>query len=280
MSGCDSNTSNPSGGSDPGGSTGGGTRNCTTCTITSQTAVTVPADRARTTIGVGEDVYLTCSEGGVTWTVAGEAGLSGTSGASVTLRAGRSAGSVTATATGPCCSCSITFTVIAPSSTFMGRSPGYVLKHHNGRPDCGFYGQFFLRPDTVSFKNLEVREKNSRCTANGFYLSFNNYTHQPETQTESGWFTMADCIAGQGTPANLDDEIYSGDTRLAGPPFTPGTMTWPIDWEYRVWGGSATALPQFQQQHQVNAAGQCTTSKGGTSPSTVLSDPDGHPWPD
>ncbi|MGA2329324.1 MAG: hypothetical protein ABSH05_23940 [Bryobacteraceae bacterium] len=280
MSGCDSDTSNPDGGVNPGGSTGGGTRNCTTCTITSQTAVTVPADRTRTTIGVGEDVYLTCSEGGVTWTVSGEAVLSGTSGASVTLRAGRNAGSVTATATGPCCTCSITFTVIAPASTFMDRSPGYFLKHHHGRPDCGFFGQFFLRPDTVSFKNLEVREKNSHCTANGFYLPFNNCTHQPATQTESGWFTMSDCRAGQGTPANLNDKIYSGDTGKPGPPFEIGTMTFPIDWEYRVWGGSATALPHFQQQHQVDAAGQCSTSKGGTTESRVPGDPDGHPWPD
>ena len=57
-------------------------------------------------------------------------------------------------------------------------------------------------------------------------------------------------------------------------------MTFPIDWEYRVWGGSATALPHFQQQHQVDAAGQCSTSKGGTTESRVPGDPDGHPWPD
>ena len=280
MSGCNSDSSNPGGGSNPGSGPGSTTTGCTSCTITSQTAVTVPANRSRTTIGVGEDVYLTVSPGPGTWSVAGEGVFNSNSGTSVSFRAGRNPGTVVITAAGSGCSCSITFTVIAPSATFMGRSPGYVLKHHNGRPDCGFFGQFFLRPDTVSFKNLEVREKNSHCTANGFYLPFNNCTHQPSTQTESAWFTMHDCIAGQGTPANLDDRIYSGYTGEPGPPFQPGTMTWPIDWEYRVWGGPATALPQFQQSHVVDGPGQCTTSKGGTSETTVLSDPTGAPWPD
>jgi hypothetical protein len=280
MSGCDSDSSDPLDGSDPTASTGGATRNCTKCTITSQTAVTAPADRTRTTIGVGEDVYLYCSEGGVTWTLGGWGALSSDSGASVTFRAGGDAGMAVITATGARCVCSIIFSIIAPASTFMGRAPGYELKHHNGRPDCGFFGQFFLLPDSVSFKNIEVREKNSKCTADGFFQPFDNYSHQGSAQTESPWFTMKDCIAGQGTPANLNDRICSGDTGKPGPPFEAGTMTWPITWEYRVWGGPAIALPQFGQSHAVDASGQCSSSKGGTTVSTVLSDPDGNPWPD
>ena len=271
MSGCDSNTSNPAGGSNPGGPAGGTVQGCHTCTITSQTAVTSPPNQARTTIGVGEDVYLTCSEGGVNWTVSGDAVLSGTSGGSITLRAGRTAGSVTATATGAGCSCSITLTVIAPSAVFMGRAPGTPYKHTQGRPDCGFLGQFFLKPDTVSFINCEVREKNSHCVADGFYLPFNNCTHQPKAQTESAWFTMQDCIVGKGTPANLQDNIYSGDPGT-GPPWTVGNMTFPIDWEYRVWGGAATALPHFKQIHTTDTAGKCTTTKDGTAIYTVPTD--------
>jgi hypothetical protein len=263
---------NPSSGPNPTGSSGGASQPCTACTITSQTVVTVPADRTRTTVGVGEEVNLTCSDGGVNWTVSGAGELNGTSGASVVFRAGRTAGSATVTATGASCTCSITFTVIAPSAVFMGRYPGTPLKHTHGRPDCGFLGQLFLRPDTVSFKNLEVRERNSRSVANGFYQPFNNCTHHPASQTESAWFTMNDCIAGQGTPANLNDTIYSGDPGT-GPPFTAGTMTFPITWEYRVRGGSAQALPNFQQRHEVVAAGTCTSTKDGTSISRVPGDP-------
>jgi hypothetical protein len=157
---------------------------------------------------------------------------------------------------------------------------GADLKHHNGRPDCGYLGEFYLQPDTVSFKNLEVREKNSKCAADGFYKNFNNTSHQPEGQTESAWFTMNDCITGKGTPANLDDTIYSGDPGGAGPPFEAGTMTFPIVWEYRVRGGAATALNQFEQKHVVDATGKCTTSKDGASASRVPGDPDGNPWPD
>jgi hypothetical protein len=47
-----------------------------------------------------------------------------------------------------------------------------------------------------------------------------------------------------------------------------------------VWGGPAIALPQFGQSHAVDASGQCSSSKSGTTVSTVLSDPDGNPWPD
>lgn len=272
MSSCDNQTSSPSGGSNPSSPAGGASQGCPTCTITSETAVSVPANRARTTIGVGEDVGLTVSPGPATWSVGGEGVLSSNSGTSVTFRAGRNPGTVVITAVGAGCSCSITFTVIAPSAVFMGRQPNTPLKHTNGRPDCGFLGQFLLRPDTVSFINLEVREKNSRSTADGFYEPFNNCTHQPEEQTESDWFTMNDCIPGQGTPANLNDTIYSGDPGT-GPPFTAGTMVFPIDWEYRVWGGPAQALPHFEQRHQVITAGTCTTTKDGTSIATNPSDP-------
>jgi hypothetical protein len=271
MSGCNNQTSNSSGSSNSRSPTDGANQGCPTCTITSQTVVTVPADRSRTTIGVGEDVWLTVSPGPATWSVDGEGVFSSDSGTSVTFRAGRNAGTVVITAVGAGCSCPITFTVIAPSSVSMGRQPDTPIKHTNGRPDCGFLGQLLLQPDTVSFINLEVREKNSHCTADGFFLPFNNCTHQPAGQTESAWFTMNDCIPGKGTPANLNDNIYSGDPGT-GPPFTVGTMVFPIDWEYRVWGGPAQALPHFEQRHEVNAAGKCTTSKGGTSVTTNPSD--------
>jgi hypothetical protein len=279
MSGSDTNSSNPSGGTNPTGSTTGVKRKCKTCTITSETVVTAPANRARTTIGVGEEVNLTCSNSSVGWSVTGDAVLNG-GGASATLQAGSTAGAVVVTATGPTCTCSITFNVITPSDPLMQPAPGYDLKHHSGRPDCGYYGEFYLPPDTVSFKNLEVREKNSKCVAEGFYIKFNNITHQPAGQTESGWFTMNDCVSGKGTPANLDDTIYSGDPGGAGPPFEAGTMTFPIVWEYRVRGGAATALKQFEQKHVVDATGKCTTAKDGASASRVPGDPDGNPWPD
>jgi hypothetical protein len=279
MSGTDSNSSNPLGGANPTGSPGGATRKCTKCTITSQTAVSSPPDRARTTIGVGEEVNLTCSNSSVAWSVTGDAVLSG-GGASATLQAGSTAGAVTVTATGPTCTCSIAFTVIAPSDPFMEPKPGADLKHHHGRPDCGYFGKFYLPPDTVSFKNLEVREKNSKCVADGFYKNFNNLTHQPAGQTESAWFTMNDCIAGKGTLANLDDTIYSGAPGGAGPPFEAGTETFPIVWEYRVRGGAATALKQFEHKAVVDAAGKCTMTKDGASASRVPDDPKGEPWPD
>jgi hypothetical protein len=153
----------------------------------------------------------------------------------------------------------------------MRRWPGTPLRHKHGRPDCGILLQFFLKPQTVSFINCEVREKNSRCTADGFYLPFNNSTHYPETETGSRWATMADCIPGKGTPANMQDESYSGDPG-GGPPWTVGNMTFPIDWEYRVWGGPACALPHFESNSTTDTAGTCIKTKDGAREYTVPSD--------
>lgn len=177
---------------------------------------------------------------------------------------------ITATAAG--CSCTITFQVIEPTSLRFKRSGG--IQHTNGRPDCGFRAQVNLQPDTVSFHNVEIRELNSQATANGFYAPFNGLHHQPAAQAHSAWFTVRQCIAGQGSPANLLDNIYSGDP---GGTAALGHMEFPITWEYRVGTGAAKAFPGFVQTHDVDAAGKCTSSKGGETVSRVPSDPTSSP---
>jgi len=269
MSGCSGDSSDPESGSNPTSDTDAASTNCTECTITSQTTASVPADRTRTTVGVGEEVTLTVDPAPATWTVSGAGSVSPSSGASVTFRAGERAGSATVTAEGAGCCCTITFTVVEPSGLSMSRTS--LVRHKKGKPDCGFLARPYVQPTSVSFQNIEVREKNSKATATGYFLPFNNITHQPKDQTESDWYTVQECCEGLGSPADCHDQIYSGYTNN---PVSVGLMTFPITWEFRVGGGSEKAMPDFEQRHEATATGDCTTSKGGASETTHLNDED------
>jgi hypothetical protein len=257
----------PTTGPTPSNNTNSASTNCTQCTITSETTATVPTDRARRTVGVGEEVTLTVAPGPATWT-ATAGSVSPSSGTTVTFRAPDRAGSATVTAAGSGCTCQITFTVIEPSGLRMVRESN--VRHAQGHPDCGFLARPNVQPDTVSFHNIEIRELNSQFTGQGYYQPFNGASHQPSTQTASAWFTVGQCSAGSGSPASCLDQVYSGYTNGA---VCEGLMTAPITWEFRVGTGSSKAMPAFEQRHAVTGAGDCTTSKGGASETTHLNDP-------
>jgi hypothetical protein len=267
MSGCSGSSGGGTG--NPGGGAGSLNAPCPPCTITSQTFSAKPSGRARTTIGVGEEVTLTFSLGSATWTLSGSGKISSTSGASVVYTAGERAGSATISATGSGCTASIAFTVVEPSGILMSRTS--LVRHKKGKPDCGFLARPYLLPNTVSFYRAETREKNSKATANGYFLPYNGITHQPKKQTESAWYTVGECVEGIGSPANCQDQIYSGYTNLA---LQAGTMTFPITWDFRVGTGAAKSMPDFEQKHTVTAPGDSTSAKGGASETTHLNDAD------
>jgi hypothetical protein len=162
--------------------------------------------------------------------------------------------------------------VIEPSGLLFEKSSNF--RHTHGRPDCGYLGQVYAQPDTVSFENMEVRELNSAGTLTGFYNipAWAGITHQPAGQTSSSWLTIGPPVAGKGSPGvGWKDQIYSGDP--GGAP-RDGTMTFPITWEFHVGSGAAKAFPSFSQTAQViGATGQCIQSKDGESKSQLPSDP-------
>ncbi len=242
------------------------------CTITSQTRATSPANRTRRTIGIGEDVDLTVSPGPATWNIASGSGtISAASGTTVTLTAPDRATTVTIQATGAGCTCSITFEVIEPTGLLFEKASNF--KHTIRRPDCGYLAKVYVQPDTVSFHNIEIRELNSAAALTGFYdiPAWRGITHQPKNQAHSNWLTIEQPIAGKGSPGiGWKDQIYSGDP---GGPITNGTLTFPITWEYHVGSGAEKAFPSFTQVAQVDGVtGQCTQSKDGESKSRVPSD--------
>lgn len=284
MSSCGCRPSNPAAGPTPSATGGSSTTGCPGCTITSQTVATSPANRARTRIGVGEEVRLTVSPGPATWAItSGTGSLNPRRGShtTVTYTAGDTAGSVTITATGSGCTCTITFTVVAPSSWTMIRKPHTNLKHTNGRPDCGWLGVMDIHPNDVNFYNVETRELNSQFSGSRSYSSFTGAWHQPASQTESAWFQITQHSASNGSRVAMNDNIYTGDPGSAAtgtaPPFTTGTGHFPITWQWKVGTGSAHNFPVTRQEAEIFANGRCESRKGGNTEHTMYNDPTSTP---
>ncbi len=249
------------------------------CTITSETFRSSPANRARTKIGVGEEVTLTVTPGPATWTVAGAAGtLTPNSGShsSVTLTAQDVAGSVTITANAAGCSCAITFTVVEPANWTMKRVSG--IKHANGRPDCGWQGNFYIHPNDVNFYNVNIREKDSQAVTTGSYNVFSGVWHgnYPPPDQASAWLSLTSHTDADGTKAAGTDSVYSGDPAAAAGaavPFNVGTMHFPITLQWKVGTGAAKNFPIVRQEHEIYANGACESRKGGNTERKLFSEP-------
>ncbi len=256
------------------------------CTLTSKTIATSPADRARTKIGVGEEVELTVKGNPATWAITSGTGtLSPNTGArrTVTFTADDKAGSTTITATGSGCSCvnTITFTIVRPASWTMKRKPGSSIKHTNGKPDCGFLGIMYVHPNDVNFYRVETREKDSLSVATGCYNPSHHGKYHgkygPPDQA-SGWFLLTRHTEPDGSTDDVPDEIYSGYANDAAmgtaPPFKVGTMYFPITIQWHVVGNANIHdFPVIRQEHEVFSDGKCETRKGGLTESAMYSDP-------
>ena len=282
MSSCGCRPSNPDSGSKPAAKGGSSTSGCTACTITSKTVKTSPANRARTRIGVGEEVVLTVNPGPATWTrTSGGGSLSPSRGShtAVYYTAGDTAGNVTITAKGKGCTCTITLTVVEPSGWTMKKKLGTNLKHTNGRPDCGWKGIMYVHPNDVNFYNIETREKDSKCVATGSHSGFNNLWHgnYGGPDKASAWFPITSHSTTDGSTDNVPDTIHTGDpgataTRAA-PPFTVGSHHYPITMQWKVGAGSVKDFPVKNHEAEIFANGRCEMRKGGNTEHTMYNDP-------
>lgn len=256
------------------------------CTIASETFKSSPVDRARTKVGVGEEVKITVTGNPATWELSGGGTISPSTGtqSSVTFTADKVAGSATITATGSGCSCvnTITFTVVEPSD-FTMRRKGATLEHNKPWPDCGWTGLVYVHPNDVNFYRVQVRELDSQAVTTGCYSTpqQTNAYHggYPPPERASPWLPLTSHSEKRGTKANAADHIYSGRPLSswaggANPPFVTGTMHFPMTWQWRVRGSSTRHnFPGFRQNHRVTAAGSCRSSKAGNSETALYSDP-------
>lgn len=268
----------------PGAPAGGGTPPpppppvpaCTGCSATSQTISTQPANRARTTVGVGEEVDLDGGSGAcavTTWTLSGPGRLSTTSGSTTRFTAADRAGS--ATITGTCShgtTTTITFTVVEPSGLRMRRADASGGNGHTvNRPDSGMRLEIFLLPDTVCFYNVDWSELDCPCAASGVYAAFNGVGHDANASSKafSGSQTV---VSGFGTKMNALDHAYSGDTGLTAP-FTPGQLQFNIPNRFKVGTGAWKNFTTNVQTSSLAADGNtlATTKGTATSRPTTLS---------
>jgi hypothetical protein len=281
---CRNNPTNPTTPPAAAAPTSGAPPPCPTpCTITSQTVATSPRNRARTRIGVGEEVDLTVNPAPATWAISSGGGtLSPSTGSQTTVRytAGDTAGSVTITATGSACSCTITFTVVEPSNWTMIQQSGTNLKHTAGRPDCGWKAITFFHPNDVNFYRIEDREMDSLSVATGCYNPSHHgkyHGNYPLPDRASGWFPMTRHSATDGTTDDAPDEVYSGYPSAAAtgssPPFTIGNYYWPIKLQWRVLGSSNIHdFSVVNQEHEIFSTGRCESRKGGHTEHTMYND--------
>jgi hypothetical protein len=250
-------------------------------TITSETVVTSPKDRARLRIAVGEEVRLTVTPGPAAWAIKnGEGTLrpKSESASSIVFVAKGRGGPVTIAATKDGGTASITLTVVEPESWSMVRRPGSKLRHAHGRPDCGWLGVMYLHPDGVNFQSVETREMDSHYTGTGCYAGFNGDYHgnYPLPERASDWFPMKRHTP-HGTTDDIPDTIYTGDPGAqvtgAQPPFVAGSGYFPITIQWKVGTSKPKDLPIVKQEDAVISNGKCESRKGGHSESTKYNDP-------
>lgn len=198
-----------------------GTPSSDPCYISSQTFASEPGNRSRTTIGVGEEITLTCSGDSATWVLSGESGgsLAG-SGKSVTYTAGAVAGTdvITATATG--CEADITFYVIAPTQANYQQEPDSTYVHTQYSSNLGYYFYIYLYPDTVNFYNCQYQEFSAvaNATLGAYHCWDDTYI------TGSTWDFVQTVVSGLGTQCLgiTPDFSYWGSCG-GSPPFAAGS---------------------------------------------------------
>lgn len=252
----------------PGSPGGGAVTPCANCSITPLAVATMPSNRARTRLGVGESTRLTFSLGAATWTQSPAAGsLSSTSGASVTYTAPDRANTVTITATGGGCTATITLTIVEPSDVHMRRKPGSLGNHQQGQASVGFIAEIFILPADVSFENCSSLEDEAYAVGTGCYqqfLSTHQVGHNPSTIPASIGPPESDT---SGSKVNGFDRVATTATR-----YCAGGWTLTIPWRFQVGSGASKVFRSVDQTVTITATGAATISKAGASNHSELND--------
>jgi hypothetical protein len=240
------------------------------CTITSQTVATIPSNRERKIIGVGEKVVLTFSLGEAFWTTTG-GWLQLNKGSSVNLVAPDRNSSITITATGGGCSASINFQVIEPIGVHMeiiSTLYFFTSLHQLFTISTGFDADVYITPDTVSFENIEIIEGVTRATARGFFIGTSADGMNHDAAHGAGkWRRVGQVTIDKGSKVKGYDEVFfmSLDRADFAPPYSPGTLDWFIPWSFRVLGGAKKEFTTVQQRFTIDASGTTTASKAGAT---------------
>jgi hypothetical protein len=237
------------------------TVNVTSCatgvSLQHETVSTVPANRGRTKLGVGEQVTLWLSPNppcGVSWSLIGPGSLSTTSGNVTTFTAHNAASSTTVRATVGGTPLEVSFNVVEPASQTGAISS--VLSFPAGTQGAGMILNVTVHPTDVSFLNVEILELPGPATnIFGYFATYPpaQLAHSPNPN----WVRLS---ASNGLN---DTASQSGHP----PPWSLGGFLWDIPVRWRVVNTTTQGtLPNRVQTFQIaNATGTTTVAKLGQS---------------
>jgi hypothetical protein len=164
----------------------------------------------------------------------------------------------------------ITMQVIVPSDATMHKngdrdsffdnqlSPAYKLAGWKFA-GSGFWGIPEIKPDTVSWSKLKMREGGGVKTATGDYSSYNNQTHNTgvgaDIKNQTNKVDGTDDVKSMGVPGHPVHKAWQAST-----------SDWPIEWQYMlpsegIWHTFVTV--HHHDDQGVN--GTVTTSKQGAT---------------
>ena len=289
--GCNSNSggnaSTPPAASGSGSGSGSGTAGrdagsaCVSCcpvfVVRSETVARQPADRARTSVGIGEEVRLSTDPStSVTWTIAGDDGhmgtLSNASGATTTYTACDRAKGVTINAVRSCSrSATIAFTVVQPDRGTL-ESPTDISEIRPTTVKAAFQATPCVLPATVSFMNCELRERTCAGLASGLFASDAGQMHQDT----GSWIPFTTTVDAHGTALAHNDTVSTrmNISRFPHGGTTDGQFHWPIPWSVQVRGGGTSGDYPFDTAHHIESYTAATRTlaitKGGQGASRVV----------
>ena len=239
--------------------------------VETETVATVPSNRKRLKLGVGEEVKLTLKASGlnygVHWVVQGGGSVEPVSGSETKFTAGHQAGTSKVKAVFSNMEIVNTFNVVEPSGILMDQEPYTEVWHIQGMASVGFRGRAYFKPTDVSFINIEVREQTAPGNGNGYYNFLNGQEHPL-----GGWKQVIEGTEIKGSKDGTYDQISAG---AFPPPFANGTFFWWIPWEYRTIQKKefVKVFTQVVHYQEADVTGKVTLSKGGVSKSKKSEDP-------
>ena len=230
--------------------------------IKTETVATTPTDRARKTIGVGEEVTATIcpsSLSPVAWSVTGGGSIDRSFGNLITFTATNRASTAIITAESNGLHFGVLLTVIEPDGVSMRRLSS--KEYPPGLAGAGMYTEISLCPTTVSFYNVETLEMPGPASdVTGYFTNFpvSVLFHNPSPDwgdyNQSNVFQGYDDCATPPLPA----------------PWSDGGFVWYIPWHFRV-GGADNGKPftVVDQRFVILADGTVEVRKAGASVSRV-----------
>jgi hypothetical protein len=229
--------------------------------IESETVATIPVDRTRTTIGVGEEVDLTlkpASLGTATWSLTGGGTLNPTSGLTTRFTAPESHTNCVVTAQFMGESCSKPFTVVEPASesaTTNGAAPPDPFPV--GSQGVCMNMIITIEPTSVSFYRVQMKEESGPASnVTGYMTNFSAAALYHSANTN--WVTLS-----EGNKHG-DHAHHTGFPNL---PWGVGGFDWVIPVYWRVVDGSTSnSFPSSTQSiRMTDTNGTTSVTKLGAS---------------